>query len=263
MKPSLPLPPMEEEAWSFRTVGVEGQHLKEGKKCLLLCPSELGDGSGGEWVSGGVGGRRGCNPPTFFAFPSSLSHCAAAFFLLRGCADVCLPPGLHEKKWDGKIEPRLLGTFPSNLSSLSAPNSAGIVGSFGASSLSSGSSKVALVSKLNITNYAFLNKDAGVRVYVKLPRVGNCRNEDVLLEFTEQSLCFTVKNYWSPLSSMNRAEVPDELAKDASAVVLRDAEEGGEGGVGKGEDCCLSFGRLYTEIKMAAYQKRWTGSSSH
>ncbi len=148
----------------------------------------------------------------------------------------------------------MLGTFPSDLSSRSAADSAGVVGSFGVSS--SSGSKAALMTKSNITNYAFLNEDARVKVYVELPGVGNCRDEDILLDYTDLSLCFTVKNYSPPPTTTKAAEVPDELVVDALAAAPQDAEEGGEGGVGKGEDRCLSFGRLYAEIEKATYRKK-------
>ncbi len=126
--------------------------------------------------------------------------------------------------------------------------------------------------KSNITNYAFHNESVRVKVYVDLPGVGNCRDEDILLDYTERSLCLVVKNYVPPpppppATAKEVGVVSDELVMDctsAAAVVSpppQDAaeEEGGEeeggGVVGKGEDRCLSFGKLYAEIEKATYRK--------
>ena len=163
------------------------------------------------------------------------------------------------KKWDGKIEPRLLETSSSNLSSSSFSELAGCVESFGgAPPSSSGGSKAVLASKSNIFNYAFLNEDSRVRVYVDLPGVGNCRDEDILLDYTERSLCFTVRNYVPPPAAA-KVEVSDELVMDlSSAAPPQDVEEEEEGAgvVSKGEDRCLSFGKLYAEIEKVAYRKK-------
>ena len=120
--------------------------------------------------------------------------------------------------------------------------------------------------KSNITNYAFHNENVRVKVYVDLPGVGNCRDEDILLDHTERSLCFVVKNYVPPPPPATAKEVgvvSDELVMDctsaAAAQTPQDAaeKEGGEGGVvSKGEDRCLSFGRLYAEIEKATYRKK-------
>ena len=110
-------------------------------------------------------------------------------------------------KWDGKIEPRLLGTFSSG--NLSVSSSYNAVGNVGATS-----GGAALMVKSNITNYAFLNEDARVKVYVELPGVGDCKDEDVLLDFTERSLCLTVKNYMAPST---KGEASGELVVDTAA----------------------------------------------
>ncbi|KAL9178657.1 hypothetical protein ACHAXT_001995 [Thalassiosira profunda] len=140
-------------------------------------------------------------------------------------------------EWDGKIEPRLLGTSSSNLSS-AASSTAG-------SSIAS--SKAALLAKSNITNYAFLNEEAKVKVYVNLPGVGECADEDISLEFTEQSLCLTVKNYVAPAE---KAKV------EVDALVADTAPEEGGGEETMGEDRFLAFAKLYGEIESATVKKK-------
>ena len=131
--------------------------------------------------------------------------------------------------------------------------------------------------KSNITNYAFHNESVRVKVYVDLPGVGNCRDEDILLDYTERSLCLVVKNYVPPpppppATAKEVGVVSDELVMDCTSAAVvspppQDAaegeggeeEEGGGGGggvVSKGEDRCLSFGKLYAEIEKATYRKK-------
>ncbi|KAL3764529.1 hypothetical protein ACHAW5_004793 [Stephanodiscus triporus] len=115
------------------------------------------------------------------------------------------------------------------------------------------------MSKSNITNYAFVDEDARVKVYVELPGVGNCPDENISLDFTERSVCLTVKNYAPPPSAKARVDdASDELvadttaaAPDAAEVVEEEAQRRGGG-----EDRCLSFGRLYAEIENATYRKK-------
>ncbi len=104
------------------------------------------------------------------------------------------------------------------------------------------------MARSNITNYAFLDEDARVRVYVELPGVGNCRDEDVLLDFTERSMCLTIKNYATP-TSKGAAEASDELVVDCTTVE-------GAGDVPPREDRSLSLGRLYAEIEGATFRKK-------
>lgn len=155
-------------------------------------------------------------------------------------------------KWDGKIEPRLL-TSSSNLAS-SATSDGNNSNGGGVPSSSFTSSKAALMAKSNITNYAFLNEEAKVKVYVNLPGVGNCRDENIALEFTERSLCLTVKNYVAPSSAGENVEVAEELVADTApekeAATIAEEEEQ------KGEDRCLSFGKLYGEIDAASFRKK-------
>ena len=80
-----------------------------------------------------------------------------------------------------------------------------------------------------------------MKIYVDLPGVGRrCRPEDVTLDFTERSLCLTVRNYAPPA----------EEKKGAGKLVMDTAptEEGGDGG----EVRRLAFGRLYGRIEAAA-----------
>lgn len=129
---------------------------------------------------------------------------------------------------------------------------------------------MSLLAKSNITNYAFLDEDSKVKVYVELPGVGNSREEDILLDFTDTSLCLTVKNYIvNPTSSSGggkevEVESSDKLVVDCtkSTPDLEEVEEGGgkdnssqEEEV-KGEDRCLAFGRLYGTIEKATVRKK-------
>ena len=83
-------------------------------------------------------------------------------------------------KWDGKIEPKLL----SSSSVLSEDESVKTTVAFE-------------YHKSNITSYAFLDDGRKVKVYITLEGIGDkCKaDEDVSLEFTEDSFCLVVKNY--------------------------------------------------------------------
>mmetsp|Transcript_5889 Transcript_5889/g.14756 ORF Transcript_5889/g.14756 Transcript_5889/m.14756 type:complete len:231 (+) Transcript_5889:94-786(+) len=159
-------------------------------------------------------------------------------------------------KWDGKIEPRLLSTSSSNLSS-SATSDDNISNGGGVPSSTTTSSKAALMAKSNITNYAFLNEETKVKVYVNLPGVGNCRDENIALEFTERSLCLTVKNYVAPSSSAGEdVEMAEGLVADTAPEKEVEATKIAEEEEQKGEDRCLSFGKLYGEIETASFRKK-------
>ena len=164
---------------------------------------------------------------------------------LQYCADCCrsltIPPLplLATHQWDGKFEPRLLGTSSSNLSSAASSTAGGSIAS----------SKAALLAKSNITNYAFLNEEAKVKVYVNLPGVGECADENISLEFTEQSLCLTIKNYVAPAEKA-KAEV-DALVADTALVADAAPEE-----ETMREDRCLAFAKLYREIESATFKKK-------
>lgn len=147
-------------------------------------------------------------------------------------------------QWDGKIEPRLLSTSSSNLSSTT---SNGVPDA----SITSSSCKATLMAKSNITNYAFLNEEAKVKIYVNLPGVGVCVDENITLDYTEQSLCLTIKNYMSP-SAKVKEEVDELLVVDTAPPA---AEEEGEE-TKKGEDRCLAFGKLYGSIEKAMFKKK-------
>ena len=71
------------------------------------------------------------------------------------------------------------------------------------------------MAKSNITNYAFLNEEAKVKIYVNLPGVGVCVDENITLDYTEQSLCLTIKNYMSP-SAKVKEEVDELLVVDTA-----------------------------------------------
>ena len=118
------------------------------------------------------------------------------------------------------------------------------------------------MAKSNITNYAFLDEDSKVKVYVNLPAVGECSNENINLEFTERSLCLTITNYVAPLSSTKKEkkEGDDELlVSDTAPTEEKDDKEDDIDVVETnlpGEDRCLSFGKLYGDIEKATYKKK-------
>jgi hypothetical protein len=119
---------------------------------------------------------------------------------------------------------------------------------------------MSLLAKSNITNYAFLDEDMKVKVYVELPGVGNCREEDIVLDFTDTSLCLTVKNYIMTPALPNGGKDDVESTPDLEEEV--EEEEGGGKNKSaaqeeeKGEDRCLAFGRLYGEIEKATVRKK-------
>eukprot|EP00581_Thalassiosira_minuscula_P009266 CAMPEP_0183708256 /NCGR_PEP_ID=MMETSP0737-20130205/4625_1 /TAXON_ID=385413 /ORGANISM="Thalassiosira miniscula, Strain CCMP1093" /LENGTH=216 /DNA_ID=CAMNT_0025936099 /DNA_START=30 /DNA_END=677 /DNA_ORIENTATION=- len=153
-------------------------------------------------------------------------------------------------KWDGKIEPRLLSTSSSNLSTSASNSSVGgsaVIG-ISSSTTSSAAAKAALMAKSNITNYAFLNETTKVKIYVNLPGVGNCQEEDIALDFTERTLCLTIKNYVS-------AEAKEKADVEKMVVDTAPEEEKGEDET-KGEDRCLAFGQLFGDIENATFRKK-------
>lgn len=143
-------------------------------------------------------------------------------------------------KWDGKIEPKLLSTSSSNISSVS----------------SASMSKLSLMAKSNITNYAFLDDGAKVKIYVNLPNVGNCDDENITIDFTERSLCLTVKDYviTSPSSSApskeDEGEDKGELIMDSAPETVKEIIEE------RKEDRCLTFAKLYGDIEKATFKKK-------
>ncbi|KAL7529370.1 hypothetical protein ACHAWF_002955 [Thalassiosira exigua] len=164
-------------------------------------------------------------------------------------------------QWDGKIEPRLLGTSSSNgLSSSSAAASEGggprprgssssAVGGGSVGGSATGgvaSSKAALMAKSNITNYAFLDEASRVKIYVNLPGVGECDDGHISLEYAERTMCLTVKDYKGPVE----AKKEDRFELGDPAAAEKEEEER------KGEDRCLSLARLYGDIEKATFRKK-------
>jgi hypothetical protein len=146
-------------------------------------------------------------------------------------------------QWDGKIEPRLLSTSSSNISTNSITSIPA-------------SSKAELMSKSNITNYAFLNEETKVKLYINLPGVGNCcQDTDIYLDYTDNSLSLTIMNYVNPSASV--AVVGDDKNNGDDEMVVSDAEEKVDAKDGnQGENRCLSFAKLYGEIEKATFRKK-------
>mmetsp|Transcript_19907 Transcript_19907/g.35271 ORF Transcript_19907/g.35271 Transcript_19907/m.35271 type:complete len:247 (-) Transcript_19907:328-1068(-) len=175
-------------------------------------------------------------------------------------------------KWDGKIEPRLLSTNSSNLSSTNSNDDDGAVVSSSIASIKATpiakssttttnyaflSSKAALMAKSNITNYAFLDEVTKVKIYVNLPGVGNCRDENIALDFTERSLCLTIKNYMAPSAAKaSKVEVDESLVVDTAPPEAEEEEEIMTKEEEKGEDRCLSLGKLFGLIENATFRKK-------
>ena len=88
------------------------------------------------------------------------------------------------------------------------------------------------MAKSNITNYAFLNEETKVKLYVNLPGVGNCIDENITLDYTEQSLCLTIKNYMSPSAKVEE-EVDELLVVDTTPPAVEEEEKDS---TKKGED---------------------------
>lgn len=112
------------------------------------------------------------------------------------------------------------------------------------------------MAKSNITNYAFLDEAGKVKIYVKLPGVGNCSDGDIALDFTKRSLCFTVKNY---VASSAAAAKKEEKKEDVGELVADTAPEEETTILEEeraGEDRCLSFGQLFAEIENATFRKK-------
>lgn len=150
-------------------------------------------------------------------------------------------------KWDGKIEPKLLSTssITSNVSSVSS---------------SASMSKLSLMAKSNITNYAFLDDGAKVKIYVNLPGVGNCDDENITIDFTERSLCLTVKDYaiTSPSSATTTASSSKEDEEEDKGQLIMDSapETVKEIVEERKEDRCLTFAKLYGDIEKATFKKK-------
>jgi hypothetical protein len=156
-------------------------------------------------------------------------------------------------KWDGKIEPKLL-SIDSNLSSVSTSSMTSI-------------SKLSLMAKSNITNYAFLDDGLKVKIYVNLPGVGDCDDDNITIDFTERSLCLTVKDYAIPSPSAskdedggdhdddggdNKVEDIGELIVDTAPQTVKDIMLEAQ----RKEDRRLTFAKLYGDIENATFKKK-------
>ncbi len=145
-------------------------------------------------------------------------------------------------KWDGKIEPKLLSSSTSNVSSVSS---------------SASMSKLSLMAKSNITNYAFLDDGAKVKIYVNLPGVGNCHDDNITIDFTERSLCLTVKDYAITSPSSAAAASKEDEEEDKGELIMDSAPETVKEIVEeRKEDRCLTFAKLYGDIEKVTFKKK-------
>lgn len=102
--------------------------------------------------------------------------------------------------WDGRAEPRLLSK-----SSDGEDNN-----------MSEGNKKALLRSvasfdfkKSNITSYSFLDDGPVVKLYLTgFDDIGTlCTNDDIILDYTERSFCFTITNYYTPSSLSSEPQI--------------------------------------------------------
>lgn len=151
-------------------------------------------------------------------------------------------------KWDGKIEPKLLASNVSNVSSSSTASM----------------SKLSLMAKSNITNYAFLDDGKKVKIYVNLPGVGECDTDNITIDFTERSLCLTVKDYIIPSPTTTTTAVSKDDEEDRGELIVDSAPSPPEEETIKDiveeemrkEDRCLTFAKLYGDIEKATFKKK-------
>ena len=113
------------------------------------------------------------------------------------------------------------------------------------------------MAKSNITNYAFLDEETKVKIYVNLPGVGECCSDhNIALDYTETSLCLTVKNYVTPtVEKKEKKKVLDEKLIADTAPEEEEEEEVAKEEVTV-EDRCLSVGQLHGTIEKATFRKK-------
>lgn len=105
-------------------------------------------------------------------------------------------------EWDGKAEPRLLKKH----------SSADLDG--GEISAVTPKAPSFLYHKSNITSYAFLNEEKVVKLYVSLEEVGEkCTNDDVTLDWDEQSLSLVVKNFQEEDQCLSFGKLSGKIAE--------------------------------------------------
>lgn len=98
-----------------------------------------------------------------------------------------------------------------------------------------------------------MDEGSKVKIYVNLPGVGNNPTENIALEYSETSLCLTVKDY----VGVNPAEEKDDdLICDTSGEGPANDVSEEELLQPQGEDRCLSFAQLYGEIESATFKKK-------
>ena len=118
-------------------------------------------------------------------------------------------------KWDGKIQPKLLSSS-SNLEQTKPAS----VASFE-------------YHKSNITSYAFSDEGTSVKLYIPLEGVGEkCTEENITLDWTEQSFCLVVNNYEDQSRCLSFGKLTDritsanyKLKQDKVIVVLKKESE--------------------------------------
>lgn len=95
-----------------------------------------------------------------------------------------------------------------------------------------------------------------MKIYIDLPGVGNsCQDSDIQLEYSDKSLCLTVKNYIPP-SPVDKNDDDDGEMEVSDAAPTSDENEDIAKAGNQVESRCLSFARLYGEIEKATYRKK-------
>lgn len=145
-------------------------------------------------------------------------------------------------KWDGKPQPRLLSKHI-----ISSNDHDSTLGEGADLSNTVNEEGIALLKDLhlsqstcayksNITKYAFLDEGVKVKLYVEMNGVGEaCTNEDVCLEWNENSFKLVIKNYPGHLNSQETVE-----SRSSSDCPVQ----------------CLSLGKLYGSISSASFKKK-------
>ena len=103
-----------------------------------------------------------------------------------------------------------------------------------------------------------------MKIYIDLPGVGNCCQDfdDIQLEYSEKSLCLTIKNYVPPSSVEVAVDKNDDDDDDDDGMEVSNAPTNTEENEvdakdgNKLENRCLSFAKLYGEIVKATYRKK-------
>ena len=138
-------------------------------------------------------------------------------------------------KWDGKPQPRLLSKHAiSSDEGVELENAANMENATLMNKLNLSNTNFAY-SESNITKYAFLDEKKRVKLYVEMKGVGEaCSNDDICLEWDENSFKLIIKNY----PSVSNSE--EDAISDSTNFPVQ----------------CLNLGKLYGFIEDATFKKK-------